>query len=290
MSRLAGRFLSWFNPSRAAADEETPRRPPAPKEEDFSPRAPMPVWTHCFPAGQVLVREGEPGDSMFLIVEGRVAVIRQPPGAAQKTVGYLSTGDFFGELSLVAECRRTASVMAVERTVVLELSRAGLEEAGARHGLEGAVVRTACRERLLVDALRTSPLLSALPADLAVQLGSAFVPHAVEAGAPLLTRGMPGDALYVLLRGRCTAFHTHADGDITPYPDLEEGAVFGEVSLLRSRFATATVEALTPCTLLRLERDVFRKFFMGQPELRRALVEMGLDRVRRTVDLMCLNH
>lgn len=248
--------------------------------------APLPVWTRFFPAGQFLVREGEPGESMFLIVEGRVAVMRQPDDGPTKTVGHLSAGDFFGELALVTDCRRTASVMAVERTVVLELTRAGLGAAGARHGLEEAVVRMTCQERLVADAMRTSPLLAALPPELGVQLGSALVPHAVEAGAPLLTRGLPGDALYILLRGRCAAFHTDAEGETTSYPDLEEGAVFGEVSLLRGRVATATVETVTPCTLLRLERDVFRKFFVDQPAMRRALVKLGLERVRRTVRLV----
>jgi cAMP-dependent protein kinase regulator len=244
------------------------------------------VWTRFFPAGQFLVREGEAGASMFLIVEGRVAVMRQPEGGPAKTVGHLSAGDFFGELALVTDCRRTASVMAVEPTVVLELTRAGLDVAGARHGLEEAVVRMTCQERLVTDALRSSPLLAALPPELGVQLGSALVPHAVEAGTPLLTRGTPGDALYILLRGRCAAFHIDEAGETTSYPDLGEGAVFGEVSLLHGQVATATVEAVTPCTLLRLEREVFRKFFLGQPAMRRALVKLGLERVRRTTRMM----
>ncbi|WP_240360879.1 cyclic nucleotide-binding domain-containing protein [Pyxidicoccus caerfyrddinensis] len=288
MSRLAFQFMSLFGGPgafipRGPRDAET--RPPA-LVTGIAGHAPLPVWMRFYSAGQVVLREGEPGDSMFVIVEGRVAVMRQPEGTAPRTVGYLSAGDFFGELALVTECRRTASIMAVEKTVVLELSRAGLEAAGARYGLEADAVRMACRERLLGDALRSSSLLASLPPELGMQLGSALVPRAAVAGEPLLTLGTPGDALYFLLRGRCTAFHTHEDGEITPYPDLEEGAVFGEVSLLRGRLATATVEAATPCTLLRLERDVFKKFFMGQPALRRALLRLGLDRVRRTVRLV----
>jgi cAMP-dependent protein kinase regulator len=289
MSRQAFQFLSLFGGARALAPGATRGavevRPLATVGGLMGPAA-LPVWTRFYSAGQVVVREGEPGDSMFVIVEGRVAVMRQPEGAAPTTLGYLTAGDFFGELALVTECRRTASIMAVERTVVLELSRAGLEASGGRHGLEAAVVRMACRERMLGDALRISPLLASLPPELGMQLGSALVPRTAEAGEPLLTRGMPGDALYFLLRGRCTVFHTHEEGGITPYPDLEEGAVFGEVSILRGRLATATVEAATPCTLLRLERDVFKKFFLDQPELRRALLRLGLERVRRTVRLV----
>ncbi|MCP3144868.1 cyclic nucleotide-binding domain-containing protein [Pyxidicoccus xibeiensis] len=248
--------------------------------------ASMPVWTRFYPAGRTVVREGDIGDSMFVIVEGRVAVMRQPDAGSGTTVRELSTGDFFGELALVTDCRRTASVVAVERTVLLEFSRAGLEEAGARHGIQEAVVRMTCQERLLADAFRDTPLLAELSPELKLELGSAFVPCAVEQGELLLTRGKPGTALYVLLRGRCAVFHTHNDGHTTPYPDLEEGAVFGEVSLLRGRPASATVKAATPCTLLRVERDVFRKFFLGEPALRRALVRLGLERMTRTLQVM----
>ncbi len=254
------------------------RRPPSP--------APLPVWPRLYPAGRMVVHEGDPGDSMFLILEGRVAVLRQSGDGAAKTVGELKKGDFFGELALVAGAPRTASVMALEQTVLLELSRVGLAESGARHGLEDTLVRMVCQERLLADALRTSPLLAALPPELGMQLGSALVPCTAAPGEPILTHGRPGDALYVLLRGRCAVFHPDDDGDTTPYPALEEGAVFGEVSLLRSRVATATVKAETPCTLLRLDRDVFTRFFRSQPALRRALVRLGLERVRRTTRLV----
>ncbi|NPC86415.1 cyclic nucleotide-binding domain-containing protein, partial [Pyxidicoccus fallax] len=192
----------------------------------------------------------------------------------------------FGELALRNGAPRTASVMALEQTAVLELSREGLDKSGARHGLGDTLVRMVCQERLLADALRSSTLLATLPPELGVQLGSALVPHVARQGEVLLTHGQQGDALYVLLRGRCAVFHPHGDGDTTRFPDLEEGAVFGEVSLLRSRLATATVRAETPCTLLRLERDVFVKYFRSQPALRRALVKLGLERLRRTSRLV----
>ncbi|WP_426746302.1 cyclic nucleotide-binding domain-containing protein [Myxococcus faecalis] len=249
-------------------------------------RAPLPVWTRFLPAGRVVVREGDPGSSMFVILEGRVGVYRESAGAEARMVGQLSGGHFFGELALMTKCPRTASVVTMERTVLRELTRTGLVLMGARHGLEAPVVEMRCRERLLEDALRSSPLLRGLSPELWAQLGSALVPCSIGAGETLLTRGVPGEALYILLRGRCAVFHTHPDGRVTPYPDMGEGAIFGEVSLLRGRLATATVKTLTPCTLLRLDRDVFRKFFWGQAEIRRALVSLGLERMHRTMDVI----
>jgi cAMP-dependent protein kinase regulator len=234
----------------------------------------------------VVFREGEPGGTMFFIVSGRVALLRQPEGGETSVLGHLSAGDFFGELALLTGAPRTATVMAVERTVLLELSESSLEVGGARYGMDGTVVRLASRERLLADALRTSPLLASLPPEVWLQLGSAFTPHTAGPGDELLTRHRPGDALYLLLRGRCAAFHTDEEGRQQAYPALEEGSLFGEISLLRGHLATATVRALTPCTLLRLERGTFERYLKSQPALRGALVRLGLQRLKRTLRVM----
>ncbi|WP_368670629.1 cyclic nucleotide-binding domain-containing protein [Myxococcus sp. AM011] len=244
------------------------------------------MWTRFLPAGRVVVREGDPGSSLFVILEGKVGVYREGGAREARMVGHLTSGGFFGELSLLTNCPRTASVVTLERTVLRELSRTGLSLMGARHGLVAPVVAMRGRERLLADALSGSALLNALSPELWTHLGSALEPCSVEAGEQLLTYGSPGEALFILLRGRCGVFHTHADGRTTSYPDMVEGDLFGEVSLLRGRRATATVKTLTPCTLLRLDREVFRKHFWGQAEMRRALVRLGMQRMHRTMEVI----
>ncbi|HEY7464427.1 MAG TPA: cyclic nucleotide-binding domain-containing protein [Candidatus Limnocylindria bacterium] len=58
--------------------------------------------------GEVVVNEGDPATRLFLIVEGRAAVEQ----SAQGRVGTLETGEFFGELALIEEHGRTATVRA----------------------------------------------------------------------------------------------------------------------------------------------------------------------------------
>ncbi|RKG94566.1 cyclic nucleotide-binding domain-containing protein, partial [Corallococcus carmarthensis] len=241
---------------------------------------------HHLPAGQVVVREGDPGHSMFVVLEGRVAVMRGGDNGTNTEVGRLGAGEFFGELALLTGTQRTATIVTAEDTVLLELTQAGVRELGKDYGVKGEQMQVTARERLLADALRSNPLIAALPPEVQHELGDAFVPCTVPAGETLLTRGQPGDALYVLIRGQCEVFHTHDDGRQSPYPTLEEGALFGEISLLRSRLATATVRTVTPCTLLKLERDVFKKAFLGQPDLRGALVRLGLERLKHTIEVM----
>lgn len=281
LERLRSLFAADAAPSPTEAGDAS-ALPAAPGKGEPSP----PVLTRFLQAGQVVVREGDPGTSMFVVLEGRVAVARETEGREPIIMEQLGAGEFFGELALLTGVPRTASVVALEDAVVLELSHTGDRTAWADYGVEGDKVERAARERLMADAMRSNPLLAALSPELQSELGRAFVPVTVAAGETLLTRGQPGDALYLLLRGQCEVFHTHEDGTQTAYPRLEEGALFGEISLLRSRLATATVRTLTTCTLLKLEREVFERTIMTQPNLRGALVRLGLERLKQTVQVM----
>lgn len=95
-----------------------------------------------FPAGEVLLREGEPGYEAFVIVDGAVEVSR-----GGREVAVLGAGDFFGELALLDRSPRTATVTTVAPTeaVVLTLQEfdALLEEAPtlARKILQGLARR-----------------------------------------------------------------------------------------------------------------------------------------------------
>ncbi|MFP2902974.1 cyclic nucleotide-binding domain-containing protein, partial [Corallococcus sp. 4LFB] len=57
----------------------------------------------AFWPGQRVVEEGQPGDSMFALVEGRAEVARRVEGNARQVVATLGPGDFFGEVALVSE-------------------------------------------------------------------------------------------------------------------------------------------------------------------------------------------
>lgn len=70
-----------------------------------------------FPAGHVVARQGDIGTGFFVIVSGRVKVVRD--GRALATLG---PGDFFGELSVIDHEPRNASVTALEPVTCLALA------------------------------------------------------------------------------------------------------------------------------------------------------------------------
>lgn len=72
-----------------------------------------------FMEGATIVRQGEPGDTFYVIVEGE-AKVKDPNG---RTLSRLIPGDFFGEISLMDGGPRTATVVAETNLTALALSR-----------------------------------------------------------------------------------------------------------------------------------------------------------------------
>jgi CRP-like cAMP-binding protein len=70
-----------------------------------------------YPAGGAVVRQGDEGDSLFLVAAGRVEVsVRAPGGGSEQSLATLGPGDYFGEMSLLTGAPRSATIRAVEET------------------------------------------------------------------------------------------------------------------------------------------------------------------------------
>ena len=81
---------------------------------------------HVFAPGETVIRAGEPGSSMFVVHNGRVRVQISENGRP-RTVATLNEGDFFGEMALFTGEPRTANVVALEETEVLEIGHAAMK-------------------------------------------------------------------------------------------------------------------------------------------------------------------
>lgn len=81
--------------------------------------------TRVYAPGEAIVRRGQEGNSMFVVIRGGVKV-QIPENNYQKTINTLRTNDFFGEMSLLTGQPRTATVIADEETEVLQIKKTAL--------------------------------------------------------------------------------------------------------------------------------------------------------------------
>ncbi|MBN1130003.1 MAG: cyclic nucleotide-binding domain-containing protein [Chitinispirillaceae bacterium] len=73
-----------------------------------------------------IVREGDVGDSLYLIKQGRVAIAKRTPSGGFARLAELGAGDCFGEMSVIDEEVRSASVEALEPCTLLRISKDAL--------------------------------------------------------------------------------------------------------------------------------------------------------------------
>lgn len=76
---------------------------------------------------EFIFREGDEGDAMYVINEGTVEVYRNSSND-KVVLATLDSGDFFGEMAILAQARRTANVVAKGRCVLTEFKAGELEE------------------------------------------------------------------------------------------------------------------------------------------------------------------
>ena len=102
-------------------------------------------------------RENDQGSSMFVLEQGRVAVLKSWVDQS-KVLAYLDSGDCFGEMALIEMCPRSASIQAAEDCTALELSFDSLHEL-YQHDLEQFTIiqmntsREVCRRLRKADDL-----------------------------------------------------------------------------------------------------------------------------------------
>lgn len=109
------------------------------------------VQTLRFDPGDVVFREGDPGDSLYLVGKGSVKISKSGRGGEQETIGFIKSGNFFGEMALLDGKPRTAMAVAVEPTIL-----GTVDESTFQHILELAPSRLHLNFlRLVAERLRS---------------------------------------------------------------------------------------------------------------------------------------
>lgn len=87
------------------------------------------VSEHTYAAGETLVQKGATGDSLLLIVDGMVKIVSENAQGEELILNQCGAGETIGEMSLLDQSPRSASVVALTETHVLELNHAAFSEA-----------------------------------------------------------------------------------------------------------------------------------------------------------------
>jgi CRP-like cAMP-binding protein len=88
---------------------------------------------HVFNAGEMIIREGDPGRSIYVILDGEVRVFSRDHHGEELELAVLEASQFFGEMSFLTGKPRSGSVMALDTSVIVELSYTSMRRVVKEH-------------------------------------------------------------------------------------------------------------------------------------------------------------
>lgn len=203
----------------------------------------------------LVVREGDPGERLYLVMSGQVEVLRNLPSGRMEPVARLEPGDIFGEIALLEEGgRRTRSVRTRSRAVFLTLDRDAFQN----------LVLTKLSRREVLDIVQKVAFLHRVP------LSSNWSPHAMFSFARrcafqacaddevLIEEDQDNQFFFVLYEGVLAVSKKGRE-----VARLHAGDFFGEISALQNSVASATIRAMGPAKCMVMSKREFLQFLVN---------------------------
>lgn len=243
---------------------------------------------HRIAQGDAVLREGESGNSFFVVASGRFSVTKRDERGEPILLANLGEGDFFGEMALLSGAPRAATVTAQAPAQVLEFKPEVLVTIARQHPQLAQSIRRFYRQRLLANALATSPVFRPFTTGDRKLIMSRFVARETKAGDAIIREGEPSDGLYVVLEGSVDVTKRQMGKDVL-VSQLREGDLFGEMSCLRKIPATASITVRRAGTLLRLPRKTFDELVVAYPQILELVSDLSSERTEN-LDAILSGH
>lgn len=238
-----------------------------------------------FQPGSNLFKEGDPGNSLFIITHGEVNILSKNSNGEVLEIARLKDGDFFGELSFFSNSKRQTGAVANSETELLELTRETLNDVTNKYPRVKEVLLGFYKKRVVDKLMATSQLFRSLgPKDRQEILHKlsyqTFVP-----GALIIQEGCRGDYLYLIKSG-VADITTWRDDQEMLLASIGEGEFFGEISLVTGTPRTASVKARTDLETMKLSKADLDDVASKHPNVKKVIDEIIRKRVEDTIKIV----
>ena len=223
-----------------------------------------------FAAGAYIVREGEPGDRLYVVYSGRVEVLRERSASDPEPIAELQRGDIFGEMALIEHGIRRRSVRCAAPSVLLSLGK---------WEFDGLVFSRLTRAGI-VNAVQKIGFLRRIP------LSRQWSPHALTSFARFAEfRDLRAGEIVFRAGVVNPFFHLVQEGELEVVKEgqvvakLGTGDFFGEISVLQESTTVATIIAKIPTRCLVVGRADFLQFMSDDFIIGLLFEEIGSKRL-----------
>lgn len=177
-------------------------------------------------SSEIVFEQNKPGNNFYVINSGKLEVIIN-----QKQVGQLKAGDSFGEMALIHDTPRTATVKTLEKSILW-----GLDRKTFRKTLELLESANYQENRQFIDTISIFETLTLSQKEALVH---AFSTQYFNPSTKIIKEGDPGELLYIIKEGNVLCTRNNQE-----IRRMTKGSYFGEQALIYHEMRTATVTAI----------------------------------------------
>ncbi|KAH7482407.1 hypothetical protein KRP22_008291 [Phytophthora ramorum] len=200
--------------------------------------------------GHFVIKQGAQGDNFYAVESGQLEILVSMGEAPPIRYGYLGPGLGFGELALLYNMPRAATIRAVTEVELWALERNTFREILASHKLN--------RLHRTLEVLEKVAILSKLTSSEKQQVAAAMDWEEFEGKAAIVRQGEVGEKFYIITKGEIVVTQLDANtSEENIIRRLKAGDHFGEMALFKDEMRSATCTAVTRVQCVTLVREHF---------------------------------
>lgn len=226
------------------------------------------MYAENHPLGSTIIKEGEDGRVVYVMEEGKVEVSREG-----KFMITMAPGTVFGELAILYNCKRTATIKAVSDCKLWAIERQCFQKIMMRSGI--------IRQEEYKDFLKSVPTFMNLPDETLIKIADVLNESCYKMGDYIIRQGARGDTFFIISKGRVkVTIKDPGSLEEKEIRTLSRGEFFGEKALQQEDTRTANVIADDPegvCCLV-IDGDTFKQLISSIKEIHTKYVDEGTTR------------
>ncbi|MEW6729988.1 MAG: cyclic nucleotide-binding domain-containing protein [Acidobacteriota bacterium] len=206
-----------------------------------------------FKAGEIIINQGEAGNSFFVILAGSASVSVRREDDWEFTVATLRQGTTFGEMSILAGAPRNATVRALEASIMVEIDRKGFDYLTHKSSVFKNAMDSLYLSRGLATHLKLTSIFAILGSEVIEKLIAEAKLRIYQADELICRQGDPVHAFLLLKSG--TLEVAHSDSSETIVAGQSGPRYYGHTGLLEAKPWDVSLKAKTRVEMVELPRE-----------------------------------
>ncbi|KAH8273538.1 hypothetical protein KR018_000074 [Drosophila ironensis] len=218
-----------------------------------------------YPAKNLIIKEGDVGSIVYVMEDGRVEVSREG-----KYLSTLSGAKVLGELAILYNCQRTATITAITECNLWAIERQCFQTIMMRTGL--------IRQAEYTDFLKSVPIFKNLADDTLIKISDVLEETHYERGDYIVRQGARGDTFFIISKGKVRVTIKQQDTQEEKFIRmLGKGDFFGEKALQGDDLRTANIICESPegVSCLVIDRETFNQLISNLDEIKHRYDDEG---------------